>query len=145
MTFNREKLENIVRKHGILMILLFGSRAKGNYSLKSDLDLGVLFNDDNFDQTALIADLMAVFPNYTLDLAILNHSDPVFKFEIISNYQILFCAAPEIFIGFYTNTVKQYNDVQKFLLQEDIFIKKYLGGATFEARKCDPPQIGLPG
>jgi predicted nucleotidyltransferase len=29
MTFNREKLEKIVRKHGVLMVLLFGSRAKG--------------------------------------------------------------------------------------------------------------------
>lgn len=142
MIYVVEKLDPVVKKHHISLLLLFGSRAKGNNSPESDLDLGVLFEDDAFDRSGVIADLISIFPNYDLDLAILNHADPVFKFEIISNYRILYCADPEIFINFYINTIKQYNDIQKFLKQEDLYLYNYLGGATAGVRECHPPQIG---
>jgi predicted nucleotidyltransferase len=142
MIYEVEKLNPIVKKHHISLLLLFGSRAKGNNSPESDLDLGVLFKSDAFDQSKVISDLISVFPGNHLDLAILNHADPVLKFEIISNYRILYCADPEVFMNFYTNTVKQYNDIQKFLKQEELYLNNYLGGAAVGVRECHPPQIG---
>ena len=43
---------------------------------------------------------------------------------------------------FYTNTVKQYNDIQKFLKQEELYLNNYLGGAAVGVWECHPPQIG---
>lgn len=142
MGYDQAKINVLANKHKISLLLLFGSRAKGNYSPESDLDLGVVFDDDFFDRTKVISDLLMVFQNYDLDLAILNHADPVLRFEIISNYRILYCSDLEVFINFYINTVKQYNDIQKFLKQEDIYLNNYLGGATTGIRECYPPQIG---
>lgn len=136
-----EKLNSVVEKYHIVLLLLFGSRAKGNNSPESDLDLGVLFKSDAFDRSEVISDLISVFPDYDLDLVILNHADPVLKFEIISNYRILYCVDPEVFINFYTNTVKQYNDIRKFLKQEELYLNNYLGGATAGVWECHPPQI----
>lgn len=141
MIYEAEKLNLAVKKHHISLLLLFGSRVKGNYSPESDLDLGVLFESNTFDRAKVISDLISAFPGFDLDLAILNHADPILKFEIILNYQILYSADPEIFVNFYTNTVKQYNDIQKFLRQEDIYLKNYLGGAVTGVRECHPPQI----
>lgn len=142
MIYEVEELNPLIKKHHISLLLLFGSRAKGNNLPESDLDLGVLFEGDAFDRSEVIADLISVFPDYDLDLAILNHADPVLKFEIISNYRILYCADSEIFINFYTNTIKQYNDIQKFLKQEDLYLDNYLGGGAAGVRECHPPQIG---
>lgn len=144
MIYEVEKLNPVVKKHHISLVLLFGSRAKGNNSPESDLDLGVLFKCDAlpFDRSEVISDLISVFPDYHLDLAILNYADSVLKFEIISNYRILYCVNSEVFIKFYTNTIKQYNDIQKFLKQEDLYLKNYLGGAAAGVRECHPPQIG---
>jgi len=141
MNYNVERLECIAKERMIKMIVLFGSRAKEKHSSNSDLDLGVLFKTDVYDSTTALSDLMSVFPGYDLDLVILNHSDPVLNFEIISNYNILYCETPEIFLNFYINTVKQYNDIQKFLRQEGEFLKNYLGGNAFGVRECHPPQI----
>lgn len=142
MSYEAEKLNLVAKKHHISLLVLFGSRVKGSYSPESDLDLGVLFENNTFDRIKVISDLISVFPGFDLDLVMLNHADPILKFEIISNYQILYCADQETFISFYTNTVKQYNDIQKFLKQEDIYLNNYLGGCT-GVRECHPPQIGF--
>lgn len=46
MIYEIEKLNPVVKKHRISLVLLFGSRAKGNNSTERDLDLGVLFECD---------------------------------------------------------------------------------------------------
>lgn len=141
MGYDDEKLKVLAKKHNVSLILLFGSRTQDNYSLESDLDLGVLFQNDAYDRRAVISDLLSVFPDYVIDLVVLNHSDPVLNFEIIANYQILYSFDQEIFINFYTNTVKKYHDIRKFLQQEDLYLKNYLGGAETGVRECHPPQV----
>ena len=141
MEFYKNKLNSLAKKHGIKMILLFGSRAQGNSRQDSDLDLGILFTDVPLELAPIISDLITIFKNYSIDLAVLNHSDPVLKFEIIANYKILYCSDPEIFINFYLNTIKQYNDVQKLLKLEKIYLDNLVGGARSGIQQCHPPQI----
>jgi predicted nucleotidyltransferase len=145
MDYDRKKLQALIKKHHIALLLLFGSRATGRYSPDSDLDLGVLFNSDAYDQVAVRSDLLRVFPGYDIDLVVLNHSDAVLNFEIISNYQLLYSVNQERFINFYVNTVKQYHDIQKFLRQEDLYLKNYVGGAKTGVPKSHPPQIDQSG
>ncbi len=145
MNYDRKKLQTLVEKHHISLLLLFGSRANGRYSPDSDLDLGVQFNDDTYDHAAVRSDLLGVFPDYDLDLVVLNHSDAVLNFEIISNCRILYSSDPERFINFYLNTVKKYHDIQKFLRQEDRYLKNYVGGAETGVPKPHPPQIDQSG
>ncbi|HBT17609.1 MAG TPA: nucleotidyltransferase domain-containing protein [Firmicutes bacterium] len=141
MQFDEEKLKTVATKYGVTMLLLFGSRAQDNYCPDSDLDLGILFADLPSDLAPIISDLVSIFNNHTIDLVVLNHADPVLKFEIISNYKILYCSSPEIFINFYLNTIKQYNDIQKLLKQEKLYLDNFVRGVKSGIHQCHPPQI----
>jgi len=107
MDYNLEQLKDTCLKHGIKMVLLYGSQASGNSNIKSDIDLGILLKDDSYNFEEIIKDLMQVFKENIIDVSILNHGDPVLKFEIISNYKILFCQTDETFLEFYLNTIKK--------------------------------------
>ncbi|MCB2290938.1 nucleotidyltransferase domain-containing protein [Clostridium sp. CS001] len=139
MDYNLEKLTNTCIKHGINLVLLYGSHARGNSNAQSDIDLGLLLKDDFYDFEDIIKDLMVVFKENNLDIAILNHADPVLKFEIISNYKILFCQEDETFIEFYTNTIKQYNDTKKFRILEKVYLENFIRGERNGVLKCNPP------
>jgi len=141
MDYNLEELKNTCTKHGIKMVLLYGSQAMGNSNEKSDADLGLLLKDDSYDFENIIKDLMKVFNGNIIDVAILNHGDPVLKFEIISNYKILFCEDDEIFLNFYLNTVKQYNDTKKFRILENVYLENFIRGERDGVHKCNPPKV----
>jgi len=141
MDYNLEELRNACTKYGIKMVLLYGSQAMGNSNEKSDVDLGLLLKDDSYDFEDIIKDLMKVFNGNIIDVAILNHGDPVLKFEIISNYKILFCEDDEIFLDFYLNTVKQYNDTKKFRILENVYLENFIRGERDGIHKCNPPKV----
>ncbi|MBU3215954.1 nucleotidyltransferase domain-containing protein [Clostridium estertheticum] len=141
MDYNLDELRNTCIKHGIKMVLLYGSQAMGNSNEKSDIDLGLLLKDDSYDFEDIIKDLMKVFNGDIIDVAILNHGDPVLKFEIISNYKILFCEEDEIFLEFYLNTVKQYNDTKKFRILEKVYLENFIRGERDGIHKCNPPKV----
>ena len=141
MNYNLEKLRSTCIKHEIKMLLLYGSQVSGNTNAKSDVDLGLLLKNDSYDFQEIIKDLMKVFKENTIDVAILNHGDPVLKFEIISNYKILFCQEDETFIEFYTNTIKQYNDTKKFRILEEVYLENFIRGERNAIHKCNPPKI----
>jgi predicted nucleotidyltransferase len=140
---NKEvEIKRFCEKNNIELLLLFGSRANHTCREDSDIDLGVLFKDAALINDAeIIAELTEVFKEHPVDAIILNHADPLLKFEIISNYQILYRKDSEVFINFYLNTLKQYNDVQKFLKLEDLYLENFLGGARDGAQRCNPPEI----
>lgn len=48
-----EEIRALARKHGVRRVILFGSRARGDYRRKSDIDLAVEGGD---------------FPNFSLDV-----------------------------------------------------------------------------
>ena len=84
---------------------------------------------------------MKVFNGNVIDVAILNHGDRVLKFEIISNYKIIFCEEDEIFLNFYLNTVKQYNDIKKFRILEKVYLENFIRGERDGIHKCNPPKV----
>ena len=141
MDYNLEQLKDTCLKHGIKMVLLYGSQASGNSNIKSDIDLGILLKDDSYNFEEIIKDLMQVFKENIIDVSILNHGDPVLKFEIISNYKILFCQEDETFLEFYLNTIKQYNDTKKFRILEKVYLTNFIRGERNGIHKCNPPKI----
>ena len=141
MDYNLEQLKDTCLKHGIKMVLLYGSQASGNSNIKSDIDLGILLKDDSYNFEEIIKDLMQVFKENIIDVSILNHGDPVLKFEIISNYKILFCQTDETFLEFYLNTIKQYNDTKKFRILEKVYLTNFIRGERNGIHKCNPPKV----
>ncbi|WHH59317.1 nucleotidyltransferase domain-containing protein [Petroclostridium sp. X23] len=141
MFVDNEKLKELCLNHNILMVLLFGSHANGKCTDDSDVDLGLLMEDDQYQHSSLLSDIITIFPDYEIDITILNHSDPVLRYEVISNYKILYCFEPIIFLNFYIKTIKEYNDIQKFLQYEKVYLNNFIGGKRHGVQQCHPPEI----
>jgi len=114
----REKLEDIFRKHGVLLAYLFGSQKgsgiaflSGDYPKvgeRSDLDIGVLlgkFPEDPFDAYGeLYADLSIFFEPFAIDLVFLHETDILFQYEVISTGEMVYCK-DELFLEEYEERV----------------------------------------
>lgn len=81
-----KEIEEIFRKHGVVLAYLFGSRAKGLEREDSDYDIAVLFNRNVtiMDEIKLgldIADKLKL-PVEMIDITALNKADLLFKARI---------------------------------------------------------------
>ncbi len=76
----KRKLEEIRKEFGVSLIVAFGSRVKGVSHARSDLDIGILCAR-GFDP-GIISELSRVFPGEEIDIALLNHADPLLLKEV---------------------------------------------------------------
>ncbi len=141
MTYPLKKISNYCEKNNISLLLLFGSRAANSHNRSSDLDLGVLFESDYYDYEKTTTGLIDTFEKDVVDIVVLNHSDPLLNFEIISNYRILYCRDEDIFFDFYIKAVKQHQDMQKIFNLEKGYLDDFIGGKRNGTNRCHPPQI----
>ena len=84
-------------KIGVLMILLYGSRAKNSHSPSSDYDISVLFESGKAAKTIAeyrnLMDLISShfdIPLELMDITLLNQSDSLLLCEILSSNKLLY-------------------------------------------------------
>lgn len=74
-------LDRLARTYGIRLLLQFGSTVTGAVHPGSDIDVAVLLERPplTLDERAkLLHELQRLFPERDVDLAVLNHADPLF-------------------------------------------------------------------
>jgi predicted nucleotidyltransferase len=72
------RLDAVAQRHGIRLLVAFGSRVSGRPHAGSDLDLAVLLDaPEQDDFLGLLADLQAVFPECEVDVLRLHRADPL--------------------------------------------------------------------
>jgi predicted nucleotidyltransferase len=74
------RLEEVARRHGVELLVQFGSTVTGTAHAGSDVDLAVLLGDSPAgisDHLDLVADLQEVFAGREVDVVLLNHADPL--------------------------------------------------------------------
>jgi predicted nucleotidyltransferase len=80
-----ERLGAVARKHGIRLLLQFGSTVSGRTHPRSDVDLAVLLGrrPESLDaQLDLVSDVAALLPGGEADIAIINGADPLFLKQV---------------------------------------------------------------
>jgi len=90
------KLADIVDKYQLDLILMFGSRAKGNVRPESDVDIAV-YGRQMFSETEkvqLTYELCTIFRTNDIDLVDLRTAPPLLKFEVFKNCKPLFQRDP---------------------------------------------------
>ena len=94
INFNAEKLDRVCRNFRIRLLILFGSRATSPPLItpESDLDLAVLLNPEQPANRFIecIQDLFELFSLYDADIALLNYTDPLFRYEVMKDGVLLF-------------------------------------------------------
>ncbi len=93
----QEKLAELARRHGIRLLVAFGSQVTGPTHAASDLDLAVLLvNPERDDPLRLMADLQAVFPQWEVDVVWLHRADPLIAWHALRESRLLSGSAGDL-------------------------------------------------
>jgi predicted nucleotidyltransferase len=125
---NHEKIARIAETHGILLLLQFGSSVTGKAHARSDMDLAALLDRPGIslsDRAALLHDLQGLCPDREVDLAILNHADPLFLKKIVESCRLLY-GEPQRLQRLRIYAFKRYQDHRRYLEMERRFVERSL-------------------
>jgi predicted nucleotidyltransferase len=109
----QQELEKIRKRYRIRLLLAFGSRIKGFVHRDSDLDIGILYDGEQ-KSLEVAVDLQKVLPGYHLDIANLNHADPLLLNEVNKGCQLLSGNETE-FQNFRIYAFHRYQDFKPYL------------------------------
>lgn len=121
-------LRSLAEKHGLRLILQFGSSVSGVTHPRSDMDIGVQLHRAEMslsEYADLQQDLQAAFPGREVDLAILNRADPLFLKKIVEASRVLYdpdSRFPELKIYAF----RRYQDHRRFLDMERRHTHRFL-------------------
>jgi predicted nucleotidyltransferase len=126
-----EQLQLIAQKFGVRLIVLFGSVARGKIHEESDIDIGVLTDRPiTFNKRLkLWYELSSLF-RADIDLAMLNHAEPVFGFQVARDGKLLFERDKFVWENWRSYKIRQYWDTKKF--RDDL--ERYLARRVKEMR-----------
>ena len=125
-------LETIAQQYGIELIVEFGSFVSGHVHSRSDLDLAVLFDASvpSFEKLAdLRHELGSLDPEREVDLAIINHADPLFLRKITERCRLLFGSARRL-AELRIYAFKRYQDHRRYLALEREYVHRTLQGLS---------------
>ena len=122
-----DTIDAVARRHGLELLLQFGSTVSGATHRLSDVDLGVLFAagvDPRRNLDVVLQDLQALFPAREVDLAVLNHADPLFLKKVTERCQLL-AGSPARLQRLQVYAFKRYQDHRPFLALERDYVRRY--------------------
>ena len=115
------ELARVAQRHGLRLVVAFGSRATGRTRSDSDLDLAVLpSSGEDLPLSAfadLVADLSRVFPGVEVDVSLIPHADALFLKKIFDTGMRLFGDETE-FRRFRVYAFRRFSEYQPYLRQE---------------------------
>ncbi len=124
-----KSLEDIVKKifsvyDEIQLAYLYGSYAKGNQSIYSDIDVGIVLNRDFKEPPLYFAKLSSQIEksfNYkiNIDLKILNDSTPRFLFKLIKEGKVLYVKSRTFMHEFELRVIFKYQEIKPMLDAND--------------------------
>ena len=124
-----QHLDEIARRHGVLLIVEFGSSVSGRLHRASDRDLGVLFREPRtFRALAELGhELQRAFPDREVDVAVLNRADPLFLKQVMERCRLVH-GDPRRLTALRLYAFKRYQDHRRYLALEKVYVDRALGG-----------------
>ena len=126
MDYDKIKLDpTVLKKHGVSLVLLFGSAVTGNRRQDSDVDFGVLFKNPELaakNPVEVYGDLQAEFArhfkNQKIDIVYFHEAPLSLQFKAMNDGAVLYQSLPAEFADFKEKIMREYFDFKFF---EDIF------------------------
>jgi predicted nucleotidyltransferase len=101
MSVEEKKVTELAREFpGLDLLLLFGSRARGDDHPGSDWDLGY-FAGPGFDPDDLLAKLVLLLETDRIDLVDLRRANGLLRYRAAAEGRLLFASRPELFDRFW--------------------------------------------
>lgn len=111
-------ISEIVERAGVDLLVLFGSRARGEARPDSDWDLAYRVGkgaNGSFDPDALLADLVRALGSDRIDLVDLNRGSALLRFRIAAEGKPVYQTDPDAFRAFQLEAVRFWCDVAPVL------------------------------
>ncbi len=101
-------------KSGVLLVFLFGSAASGKMTDESDIDIGILFENepDIFEINEMKSELNGILKR-EIDIAVLNSASPVLKMQVLKKGIPVFTKDKKYYNQFFVDTINQYDDLKQ--------------------------------
>lgn len=118
MVMDLDKLQRVCFQEGVLAAYLFGSRARGEERDDSDVDLALVFpeNDRRYNDLSFIMTLTDLFekvvPGQRLDLVFLQKSGLQLQYSVLKEGKLLFCADDEARTDYEDRVMRDYLDFE---------------------------------
>lgn len=126
------RIDDVARRHGIRLIVQFGSTLHGRVHPRSDLDLAVLLDRVPRSLAAhadLIADLQSLFPDREVDVAIINRADPLFLRQIVERGGPVY-GPSRVWHELRMYAFKRYQDHRRYLAMERDYVTRQIQALT---------------
>ncbi len=131
-----EKLKNeqfkaLCVKYNVRLVMLFGSRAKGQFKPSSDWDLAFWFDEKALKKSMLdlgrlkknlVKELCAILQTSEIDLVILNRTSPFLKYKVAQTGRPIYMQNKDDYAVFVSRAIRSLSD--GFIFKEAG--KKYL-------------------
>lgn len=110
----------LAARHGLGIVVLFGSRGRGTEHARSDTDLAVLRGDGrrlSFHELAMLQSEFAssLGADVEVDVADLATPDALFRYEVVSAGRVLVEAEPGLWSAFVARTLIDHDDIAPFV------------------------------
>ena len=126
MQIDNEKLQEIAKKFELVLIVLFGSYARGHANPESDVDIAVQTKLREHDwqwEFDLIKDLVFALDCGNLDIVFINSANPLLMFEIATDGIPLYEADEGKFQDFQIYAAKRHHDARKIYRLEQLYLE----------------------
>jgi predicted nucleotidyltransferase len=120
-SLDRETLAELAQTHGLNLVVLFGSTARGQRRPASDLDIAIHFAGPRQQPPTLpeearvegaFFDLLG--PRCDLDMVVLNDASPLLRWNVARHGIPLFAVSPTIWTLFQIRAHRDYEDSARF-------------------------------
>jgi predicted nucleotidyltransferase len=118
---DREALREVALAHGLDLVVLFGSTARGQRCARSDLDIAVRFAPPRHsrptpeEEADVEGALLQLFPSpCDLDLVLLNGAAPLLQWNVARHGILLFAASADTWTTYRIRASRIYEDTAKF-------------------------------
>lgn len=123
-----DQIEPLVRKHGIKLLLRFGSSVTGRLHSQSDIDLAVLVErmpSSLQAESEILEDLQRLYPGREVDVAFINRADPLFLKKITDACELVYGSVRDLQeLKIYA--FKRYQDHRRYLALERDYVERAL-------------------
>jgi uncharacterized protein len=118
---DRQAIGAVAREHGLDLIVLFGSTARGRRREGSDMDIAIRFagpgpQAPTLEQEAMASDALfrALRPRCELDVVLLNGASPLLRWNVTQHGIPLHAASPSHRVSYRIRAHREYEDTARF-------------------------------
>ena len=123
-----KELGAVAEKHGLKLLVLFGSSATGKTHKESDIDVAYLAKKDLelSEEARLIIELMPILKSQSVDLVNIHLAPPLLLYAIADHGKVLYQADPLNFYELQAYAFKRYVEAKPLFELKERRLKEYI-------------------